>query len=33
LKAWAGKQLPNLREHLKMAQDLQTKLGATSSKQ
>jgi putative membrane protein len=33
LKAWAGKQLPNLREHLKMAQDLQTKLGTTSSKQ
>jgi putative membrane protein len=33
LKAWAGKQLPNLREHLKMAQDLQTKLGSTSSKQ
>jgi putative membrane protein len=32
LKAWAGKQLPNLREHLKMAQDLQTKLGSTSSK-
>jgi putative membrane protein len=32
LKAWAGKQLPTLREHLKMAQDLNGKLGSTSSK-
>jgi len=32
LKAWAGKQLPTLREHLKMAQDVHGKLGATSSK-
>jgi putative membrane protein len=33
LKAWAGKQLPVLREHLKMAQDIQGKLGSTSSRQ
>ena len=32
LKAWAGKQLPTLREHLKMAQDVHAKLGSTSSK-
>jgi len=31
LKAWAGKQLPVLREHLKMAQQLQAKVSGTSS--
>jgi len=30
LKAFAAKTLPTLREHLKQAQDLQTKLGATT---
>jgi len=30
LKAFANKQLPGLRAHLKQAQDLQTKLGATT---
>jgi putative membrane protein len=28
LKAWAGKTLPTLQEHLKMAKDTQSKLGA-----
>jgi putative membrane protein len=30
LKAWAGKKLPALREHLKTAQDLKTKLPTTT---
>ena len=30
LKAWAGKKLPALREHLKAAQDLKAKLQTTS---
>lgn len=30
LKAWATQKLPTLREHLKAAQDLKAKLGATS---
>lgn len=32
LKAWAGKKLPALREHLKTAQDLKTKLQSTTSR-
>ena len=32
LKAWAGKKLPTLREHLKAAQDLKTKLQTTSNR-
>lgn len=32
LKAWAGKKLPTLREHLKAAQDLKAKLQTTSSR-
>jgi len=30
LKAWAGKTLPTLREHLKAAQDLRSKLQTTN---
>lgn len=30
LKAWAAKQLPTLREHLKIAQDLKSKLQTTT---
>ena len=30
LKAWAGQKLPTLREHLKMAQDVKSKLSTTS---
>jgi len=32
LKAWAGKKLPTLRDHLKQAQDLKSKLQSTSSR-
>lgn len=32
LKAWAGKTLPTLQEHLKMAQDTATKVGAGGAK-
>ena len=31
LKAWAGQKLPTLREHLKMAQDVKSKLTTTSN--
>src|SRR3954447_17890763 len=32
VKQWAGKTLPTLQDHLKMAQDTASKVGATSSK-
>jgi putative membrane protein len=32
LKAWAGKKLPTLREHLKEAQDLKAKLQTTTNR-
>ena len=32
LKAWAGKTLPTLQEHLKLAQDTATKVGAGGAK-
>jgi putative membrane protein len=32
IKAWAAKALPAVREHLELAEDLQRKLGSTSSR-
>jgi hypothetical protein len=31
LKAWAGKTLPTLQDHLKMAQDTASKVGAATT--